>query len=86
MNRRLFLGAIASAFVADPERLLWRPGAKLISIPKPRKLLIDKELVEEGMRILQRDLRFHPVAYVITIPKIGDTMIVRKSPRFLYSA
>ena len=38
MNRRVFLGAIASAFVADPERLLWTPGAKLISIPKPLTL------------------------------------------------
>lgn len=34
MNRRNFL-AFAALFVADPERLLWRPGARLISIPKP---------------------------------------------------
>jgi len=36
MNRRSFLAALSAAFVADPERLLWRPGAKLISVPKPR--------------------------------------------------
>jgi hypothetical protein len=36
MTRRGFLGAIAAALVApDPEQLLWRPGAKLISIPRP---------------------------------------------------
>ena len=35
MNRRGFLGAIAGGLVLDPERLLWRPGRKLISIPKP---------------------------------------------------
>ena len=34
-NRRSFLAGLAVAFVADPERLLWVPGKKLISIPKP---------------------------------------------------
>jgi hypothetical protein len=37
MNRRSFLTALASALVLDPERLLWVPGQKLISIPKPSK-------------------------------------------------
>lgn len=36
MSRRSFLAAMAAAFVADPERLLWVPGQKLISIPKPQ--------------------------------------------------
>ena len=37
MNRRGFFGLIAAgvAAAADPERLLWTPGKKLISIPKP---------------------------------------------------
>lgn len=37
MNRRGFLGTLlgGAALVADPERLLWTPGKKLISIPKP---------------------------------------------------
>lgn len=35
MNRRGFLASLAAAFVVDPERLLWVPGAKLVSIPKP---------------------------------------------------
>lgn len=34
MNRRGFLAALLGGAVLDPERLLWRPGAKLISIPK----------------------------------------------------
>lgn len=34
MDRRFFL-AMLSASTLDPERSLWRPGAKLISIPKP---------------------------------------------------
>lgn len=38
MNRRGFLGAIGAALAGatlDPERLLWRPGAKVISIARP---------------------------------------------------
>lgn len=35
MNRRAFFATLAAglAAVADPERLLWVPGRKLISIP-----------------------------------------------------
>lgn len=37
MRRRSFLAAIAAAFVApDPEKLLWVPGKKVISVPPPR--------------------------------------------------
>ncbi len=38
IGRRGFLGIIAAAITGatvDPERLLWVPGKKLISIPKP---------------------------------------------------
>ena len=35
MNRRSFLASLAGALVVDPERALWKPGAKLISIPRP---------------------------------------------------
>lgn len=35
LNRRGFLAMLTAAFVADPERLLWIPGKKLISVPKP---------------------------------------------------
>lgn len=37
-SRRGFLGAIAAALVLDPERALWVPGKKLISIPAPKKI------------------------------------------------
>ena len=33
MNRRGFLASLIAGAVLDPERLLWVPGAKLISIP-----------------------------------------------------
>lgn len=35
MNRRGFLSTLAAGFAIDPEKLLWRPGAKIISIPRP---------------------------------------------------
>lgn len=36
MERRGFLGLLAgAAFALDPERALWVPGAKTISIPAP---------------------------------------------------
>lgn len=39
MRRRSFLAAIAAAFVApDPEKLLWLPGKKVISVPPARKV------------------------------------------------
>lgn len=37
MNRRFFTSLLAGA-VLDPERLLWVPGAKLISIPKQKAI------------------------------------------------
>lgn len=37
MTRRNLIKALVGAFVApDPERLLWTPGKKLISIPAAR--------------------------------------------------
>ena len=40
-TRRNFIAALlgAGACALDPERLLWRPGAKLISIPTPSVVL-----------------------------------------------
>jgi hypothetical protein len=43
VNRRGFLGALiagAAAAAVDPERLLWVPGRKLISIPAPRVAMV----------------------------------------------
>lgn len=56
MNRRSFLSAlatIAGVAVADPEKLLWTPGKKLISIPQP--LLVYRgratEIIQEAFRL-----------------------------------
>jgi hypothetical protein len=43
-TRRGFLGALiagAAAAAVDPERLLWVPGRKLISVPKPRVVFVE---------------------------------------------
>ena len=50
MTRRALLSMLTAA-IADPERLVWQPGAKLISIPKPkprfaRHLIADIGLVD----------------------------------------
>ena len=41
LSRRGFLSAFGATAVLDPERLLWRPGAKHISIPKPTWVGLD---------------------------------------------
>ncbi len=60
MNRRGFIGALAAAFVADPERLLFVPGTKLISIPAPRLALtrtpFDDLIIREALRQLTDNL------------------------------
>lgn len=50
MNRRAFFASLTAAFALDPERVLWTPGKKLISIPKPRRryrLAFDPYLTED---------------------------------------
>lgn len=72
MNRRAFLEAIAGAIAADPERLLWRPGAKLISIPRPQ-LYDERAMIRYVTLATMRDvLQFHPNCFVLNYPRIGD--------------
>ena len=58
MNRRGFLGllaGVAAGATLDPERLLWRPGAKLISVPKAQVVVTQWELAPFeflGMKII----------------------------------
>ncbi len=50
MNRRGFLsmlGGTAAAMTLDPEKLHWRPGAKLISIPK--RLAMGRSAIERQL-------------------------------------
>lgn len=50
-TRRSFLALLGSTLTWDPERLLWAPGSKLISIPSTR-ILEPKLSPEETTRIL----------------------------------
>lgn len=54
MNRRGFLAMLTGAAL-DPERLLWVPGRKLISIPRPGNTLLSPEAIswEILMRLRQ---------------------------------
>jgi len=53
MNRRAFLASLggAAALALDPERALWVPGAKLISIPAPRVLVPETWVIPPGGRV-----------------------------------
>ena len=37
-TRRGFLASLAAALTLDPERLLWVPGKRVVSIPKPARV------------------------------------------------
>jgi hypothetical protein len=70
LTRRAFFASVAAAMVLDPERLLWRPGAKTISIPAPptRDIAVWFEPGPGGIWMigdtihLRRPARFNPDA------------------------
>ena len=88
MNRRGFLSALVSAGLSaaiDPEKLLWEPGKKLISIPAPvcPDPLAIRFITRYSLDHLRNDLVFHRVAFVLSYPAIhGDTMNVRRPQHF----
>lgn len=63
LNRRGFLGALAAALAGatlDPERLLWRPGAKTIFLPTPQDARVYtsfQELTSAVAHSISRQLR-----------------------------
>ena len=77
MNRRSFVslfGVTAAAIAADPETL-WTPGAKLISIPKPRvmgalELYADPAFRAEMLKLLNTQLVFgkNPAFFETDLP------------------
>lgn len=75
MNRRNFLATLAGTLTLDPERLLWRPGVKLISIPKAA-IPIERDLVGFSELYIKRiePLRFHPQAFALIWPAIPKTL------------
>lgn len=90
MTRRGLIGALLGAATMDPERLLWVPGAKTISIPKPvvsgnRFLTVD-EFTESFLREfriqIEKQAAKDPGLSFLSQYKIGDTINVRKPARF----
>jgi hypothetical protein len=75
VDRRGFLSSLIAGGLSaavDPDRLLWEPGKKLISIPKP----VFPEGI--GMRFIRRyqTLTFHQDAFVLTWDPIRRIRIV----------
>jgi hypothetical protein len=88
MNRRGFLGALAGAIAGaslDPEQLLWTPGRKLISIPSivEPPWICPNLLTKETLKAMERSFVFHPTAFLVRGPRIGDTVNVRVPQRFV---
>ncbi len=70
MNRRGFLTTLAAGLVApDPEKLLWVPGRKLISIPRPGNHCRDQVTMEMLQHIQMFNwVRDHPDAINLIVP------------------
>lgn len=65
LNRRGFLGllaTVAAGATLDPERLLWVPGAKLISIPGRDRYMAD--VMREMERIIAAGMGISLVSYL----------------------
>lgn len=78
----------AAGVVVDPERLLWTPGQRVISIPPLPKIygnriLTIEEITREMLTILKRDLKFVDARdYAVMVPAVGDTIRVRQPRGF----
>lgn len=86
MNRRGFLSTLAGALLAssqlDPEKALWVPGKKLISIPQP-SLSIELVVVNRLHSIdANGNFRFHIDAIIPPFPRLidGNRAALQSSP------
>ena len=64
MNRRGFLALLAGA-VLDPERLLWVPGRKVISIPAPTRTMEEVKLFIDAREFSAALLIVHRRAFLL---------------------
>jgi hypothetical protein len=87
MNRRGFLQALIGSAVLDPDRLLWVPGRKLISIPAPqvgyRPLMIE-DITKMALAILEKNLVFTRNLQLEKPIRLGATLNVRKPAAYRY--
>jgi hypothetical protein len=76
VNRRGFLSALfggaAAAATLDPERLLWVPGAKTISIPKPR--IRERVSIDSSTGIRIRHVQHYDVSSGLIINRFDVLM------------
>ena len=65
LNRRGFVAALMGAAL-DPDRLLWQPGRKFVSIPKPRveiRVIVENQDAFYGMLTANRVLGIRPLRF-----------------------
>jgi hypothetical protein len=72
VNRRNFLAALAAAAL-DPERLLWLPGTKLISIPRPGRVIN----VTKPMRFA---VVWPPALWMVEVVQVADVRAPLRAP------
>jgi hypothetical protein len=83
------VATVAGVAVLDPDALLWRPGAKLISIPAPRGFvyLDGFYFVASGKSMLAFTELHDPLTWGPTLelwprPKPGETIVVSGVPAY----
>lgn len=62
MTRRSLFASLLATAAMDPEKLLWVPGKKFISVPKPRPHIF----------YLPNPIRFSPKLKYITLPTMAN--------------
>ncbi|HZT29741.1 MAG TPA: hypothetical protein VFA33_07660 [Bryobacteraceae bacterium] len=87
MTRRAFLAALAAAIGYDPERRLWVPGRKLISIPPPvclpaprgNQFLTVEQISKMTLEVLERHLVFARMQreYNRLFTSVGEVIVAR---------
>jgi hypothetical protein len=93
MDRRGFFGTLlgaAGGVLVDPAEALWTPGKIVYSFPAITRTgninLSPQWIVQERLRLLKHDFVFQKMASFRSGPRVGDTLILRKPPRFVASS
>lgn len=95
MNRRAFLSTLAAGLAGaalDPERLLWRPGAKAIFLPPKPSLLAPIGLTRGDVFTIEGVYAINPMTYepverllqfVVTADVSAGEPVRRMSPHIM---
>jgi hypothetical protein len=91
LNRRGFLGLLGAALVGatlDPERLLWVPGQKVISIPPPRwnRIYSSSEAISAQMEFIRPQNEWLNYLEKMTIEHYSAQVFeMRSKPLLIYA-